>query len=72
MTFPLAELAAQLAPPGPTFGRVVALSGTRVVAATPKGRLLAMAATSLAVGDRVVIRDGLAYLSPTVSNSVSV
>ena len=72
MTFPLAELAAQLAPPGPTFGRVVALNGSRVVAATPKGRRLAMAATPLAVGDRVVIREGLAYLSPVVRDSVAV
>ena len=72
MTFPLAELAAQLAPPGPTFGRVVALSGTRVVAATPKGRRLAMAVTPMAVGDRVVIREGLAYLSPGVREVVAV
>jgi len=64
MTFPLAELAARLAPPGPTLGRVVAINGTRVVAATPKGRRLAVAATSLAVGDRVVIREGVACLSP--------
>ena len=71
MTFPLAELAARLAPPGPTFGRVVALNGTRVVAATPKGRRLAVAATPLAVGDRVVIREGLAYLSPGVRDAVA-
>lgn len=72
MSFPLAELVSQLAPPGPTFGRVVALNGTRVVAATPRGRRLAVAATTLSVGDRVVIRDGLAYLSPVVSNSIAV
>lgn len=72
MTFPLAELAAQLAPPGPTLGRVVALAGNRVVAATPKGRRLALAAMPLAVGDRVVIREGLAYLSPAVKESLAV
>ena len=72
MTFPSAELAARLAPPGPTLGRVVALNGTWVVAATPKGRQLAVAATSLAVGDRVMIREGLAYLSPVVDMAVAV
>jgi len=42
------------------------------VAATPKGRRLALAATPLAVVDRVVIREGLAYLSPVVRDAVAV
>ena len=71
VTFPLAELAAQLAPPGPTFGRVVALNGTRVVAATPKRRRLAVAAVAVS-GRSGGDSGGLAYLSPVVNNAIPV
>ena len=72
MSFPLTDLAARLAPPGACLGRVVALEGGRVVAATPAGRRVALPASPLRVGDRVVIREGLAYLSPAVRDAVAV
>ena len=42
------------------------------MAATPTGRPVALAATPLRVGDRVLIREGVAYLSPAVQDAVAV
>ncbi len=73
MSYPLTALMSQLsAGQGPVMGRVVALDGARVVAATPQGRLVIAPASVLAVGDRIVIRDGLAYLSPRTTTVVAV
>ena len=72
MSFPLTDLARQLAGNQPILGRVVALNGNKVSAATPQGLRLATAATTLAVGDRVVIREGLAHLAPAARVVVAV
>lgn len=64
MSFPLTDLAARLASPGSRLGRVVAATHSR--------RRVALVATPLRVGDRVVILEGLAYLSPAVRDAVAV
>ena len=71
-SFPLQELTARLSPRTATLGRVVSSSGAQLVCATPDGRRVAMAGQGVGVGDRVVIRDGVAYRAPSVALEVAV
>lgn len=72
MSYPLSELSAALTSRASTLGRVVGRKGDQVICATPNGKRQAVAAQTLGIGDRVVIRDGLAYRSPAVGVRVAV
>ena len=61
-TFPLHELRGLLGPQPPTAGLVVSVDGRRVEVATATGLREAHAPdTPPSVGDRVTLRDGVAY-----------
>lgn len=64
MSFPLKELSRLLAPESGVIGVVVGFNGALVRIATEKGAVMARTLDQLAVGDRVVIRQGLAVRSP--------
>ena len=73
MSYPITSIAAALTSRKPTLGRIVARSGDQLICATPGGRRTALAgASGLAIGERIVIRDGLAYRSPAVTTRVMV
>lgn len=64
MTFPLKELSRLLARDTAVVGAVVGVDGALVRVATEKGAVLARTLDALAVGDRVLIKNGLATKSP--------
>lgn len=69
MTFALKELTRLLSPEALTVGSVVEVSAGLVRIATERGAVSAMSMDVLAVGDRVVIRNGMATKSP-IANRV--
>ncbi len=64
MTFALKELTRLLSPEALTVGSVVEVSAGLVRIATERGAVSARSIDVLAVGDRVVIRNGMATKSP--------
>jgi len=67
-TYPLHELRALIAPAGPIAGIVVAVGSTLVDCATATGlRQARPAGRTLKTGERVSIRDGLAYPAATAA-----
>ena len=72
MTFPLKELARLLAPDAALLGPVVGIDGTFVRVATERGAVLARSLDALAVGDRVLIRNGIATRAPVARQSYPV
>jgi hypothetical protein len=72
MGYPLTELISQLSPRRAELGRIVMITGRQALAATPNGRRTVAPATAMQAGDRVVIRDGLAYRLPLAQASVAV
>lgn len=69
MTFALKELTRLLSPDALTVGSVVEVSAGLVRIATERGAVSARSIDVLAVGDRVVIRNGMATKSP-IANRV--
>ncbi len=72
MTFPLKELSRLLAQDAAMVGSVVASEGTLVRVATERGAVLARTLDTLAVGDRVLIRNGLATRAPVARQAFPV
>lgn len=64
MTFALKELTRLLAPEGSVVGSVVSLEGTLVRVATERGAVTARTLDTLRVGDRVLIKNGIASQAP--------
>ena len=64
MTFPLKELTRLLTSDQAIVGSVVHVDGTRVRVATERGAVMARTLDGLTVGDRVLIRNGLATKTP--------
>lgn len=64
MTFPLKELSRLLATDQTVVGSVVGIEGASVRVATERGAVVARTLDSVAVGDRVLIRNGIATRAP--------
>lgn len=72
MTFPLKELTRLLARDTPVLGAVVGIEGSLVRVATERGAMLARTLDTLAIGDRVLVRNGLATRAPVVRQAYPV
>lgn len=72
MTFPLKELTRLLAQDTPVLGSVVGIEGAMVRVATERGAMLARKLDTLAVGDRVLVRNGLAARAPVARQAYPV
>jgi len=64
MTFPLQELTRLIAPDPTLVGAVVGLEGNLVRVATERGAVTARSLDVLAIGDRVLVRNGMATRAP--------
>jgi hypothetical protein len=64
MTFPLKALKRLLAPESSEVGSVVAIEASVIRVATARGAVMARTVDTLAVGDRVQVRNGMAIKSP--------
>lgn len=64
MTFPLQELTRLIAPDATLVGAVVGFNGTLVRVATERGAVTARSLDALAIGDRVLVRHGMATRAP--------
>lgn len=64
MSFVLKELARLLTTDAPVVGVVVAIDGAMVRVATERGAITARTLDDLAVGDRVLIKNGIASRAP--------
>lgn len=72
MSFPIKELARLLAPDTALLGAVVAVDGGTVRVATERGAMTARTLDSLAVGDRVWVKNGIASRAPVARQSYPV
>ena len=72
MTYPLTELARLLAQDSVAVGSVVGIDGTLVRVATERGAVMARTLDALAVGERVLIRNGMATRAPVARHSYPV
>ncbi len=72
MTFPLKELTRLLASDAALLGSVVSIEGASIRAATERGAVLARSLDALTVGDRVLIRNGIATRAPVARQSYPV
>lgn len=64
MTFPLKELSRLLAQDQAVVGAVVGIEGAMIRVATERGAVVARTLDALAVGDRVLIKNGMATKAP--------
>jgi hypothetical protein len=64
MTFPLQELTRLIAPDATLIGAVVGFNGNLVRVATERGAVTARSLDVLALGDRVLVRHGMATRAP--------
>ncbi len=64
MTFPLQELTRLIAPDATLIGAVVGFNGSLVRVATVRGAVTARSLDALAIGDRVLVRHGIATRAP--------
>ena len=64
MTFPLKTLTRLLTPESSEIGSVVGIEGSVIRVATARGAVMARTIDTLAVGDRVQVRNGMATKSP--------
>lgn len=64
MTFPLKALTRLLNPESAEIGSVVGIEGSVIRVATARGAVMARTVDTLAVGDRVQVRNGMATKSP--------
>lgn len=72
MTYPLTELARLLAQDAVAVGSVVGIEGALVRVATERGAVMARTMDALAVGERVLIRNGMATRAPVARHSYPV
>lgn len=64
MSFALKELTRLLVPDASVIGSVVAIEGVLVRVATERGAVNARTVDVLAVGDRVLVKNGMAFRAP--------
>lgn len=64
MTFALKELARLLAPDQTLVGSVAGIEGAMIRVATAQGVVMARTLDALAIGDRVLVKNGLATRAP--------
>lgn len=64
MTFPLTALTRLLIPDATLIGSVVGIDGSLVRVATARGAITVGSTDALTVGDRVLVRNGLAVRAP--------
>ncbi len=64
MTFPLQELTRLIAPDATLVGAVVGFNDNLVRVATERGAVTARSLNALAIGDRVLVRHGMATRAP--------
>ncbi len=72
MTFPLKELTRLLVQDAAVVGAVVGIEGAMVRVATERGAVMARSLDALAVGDRVLIKNGMASRAPVARQSYPV
>ena len=72
MSYPLHELRRQLSARASTVARVVRREGSSLTCATPGGRRDVISGPGVRPGDRVIIRDGVAYRAPRTLLKLSV
>lgn len=72
MTFPLKELSRLLTQDAAVVGSVVGVDGVLVRVATERGVAIARTLGTLAVGDRVLIQNGLASKAPVAKTAFPV
>ncbi len=72
MTFPLKALTQLLAPDAAEMGSVVGIQGSLIRIATARGAVMARTVDTLAVGDRVQVRNGIATKSPVARQAYPV
>lgn len=72
MSFALKELTRLLAPDASVLGSVVGLDSKVVRVATERGAVTARTLDTLAVGDRVLIKNGIATRAPVAHQSYPV
>ena len=68
MSYPLKELQRLLAQDSGSVGVVVSFNGTLVRLATEKGAVMARTLDVLTIGDRVLIRQGVAMKAPVATD----
>lgn len=68
MSYPLKELSRLLAQDSSSVGVVVGFNGALVRLATEKGAFMARTLDVLAIGDRVLIRQGVAMKVPVATD----
>lgn len=64
MTFALKELTRLFSPDATVVGSVVGIEGVLIRVATERGAVTARTVDALAVGDRVLIKNGMATKAP--------
>jgi len=72
MTFPLRELTRLLTQDAAVVGAVVGIEGAMVRVATTRGAVMVRTLDALAVGDRVLIKNGMASRAPVARQSYPV
>ena len=72
MTFPLKTLTRLLSSDATEVGSVVALEGSAIRVATTRGAVQARTVDELAIGDRVLIRNGMATKAPVARQTYPV
>lgn len=68
MSYPLKELSRLLAQDSSSVGVVVGFNGALVRLATEKGAVMARTLDVLTIGDRVLIRQGVAMKAPVATD----
>jgi hypothetical protein len=72
MSFAITELKRLLGSGDSLVGAVMSISGTRISVATPVGAMTVHALDTVAIGDRVLIRNGQARRAPSARQSYPV
>lgn len=72
MTFPLKTLARLLSSDATEVGSVVAIEGSAIRVATARGAVQARSVDDLDIGDRVLIRNGMATKAPVARQTYPV
>lgn len=72
MTFPLKTLSRLLSSDATEVGSVVAIEGSAILVATARGAVQVRTVDDLAIGDRVLIRNGMATKAPVARQTYPV
>lgn len=72
MTFPLKELSRLLTQDKTLIGIVVEINNATIKVATPEGALTVPSPQNLKLGDRVLVRNGIATKAPVATHTFSV